>query len=105
LNHYRRAGADCLFVPGIKDIETIKTVVREVNGPLTVVMGLSGAPISLAELNEAGVARISIGGSLARATYGLIRNAAKEMLEKGTFEYSSQQIMDAELCSLFAKDK
>lgn len=105
LNFYQEAGADCLFVPGIKDIETIKTVVREINGPLTVVMGLAGAPISLTELNEAGVARISIGGSLARATYGLIRNAAKEMLDKGTFNFSSQQIADAELCRLFAKDK
>ncbi len=102
LNHYREAGANCLFVPGIKDIKTIKTVVKEVNGPLTVVMGLAGTPISLAELDEAGVARISIGGSLARATYGLIRNAAKEMLEKGTFEFSSQQIADTELCRLFS---
>lgn len=105
LNHYREAGADCLFVPGIKDIETIKTVVEEVNGPLTVVMGLSGKPISISELKDAGVTRISIGGSLARATFGLIRNAAKEMLEHGTFEFSKQQIADDELCRLFANHK
>ena len=102
LNHYRQAGADCLFVPGIKDIETIRQLVKEVDGPLNVVMGLAGKPISLAQLNEAGVARISIGGSLARATFGLIRRAAKEMLEKGTFDYSAQQIPDAELCQLFS---
>jgi len=102
-NKFKEAGADCLFVPGVKDIETIKTLVMEVNGPISVVMGLTGSPISLKELKAAGVARISIGGSLARATFGLIRNASKEMLEKGTFEFSNIQIADDELCKLFAK--
>jgi 2-methylisocitrate lyase-like PEP mutase family enzyme len=102
-NQYIEAGADCLFVPGIKDIETIKTLVKETNGPVSVVMGLSGSPISLSELKNAGVARISIGGSLARATYGLIRRASKEMLENGTFEFSNEQIADSELCNLFSQ--
>lgn len=102
-NKYREAGADCLFVPGVKDIETIKTLVKEINGPISVVMGLTGSPISLMELKAAGVARISIGGSLARATFGLIRSASREMLEKGTFEFSNIQIADNELCNLFAK--
>ncbi len=103
VNRYREAGADCLFVPGIRDIETIRQLVREVDGPVNVVMGLSGTPISRAELRDAGVTRISIGGSLARATFGLIRRAAREMLDDGTFEYSSQQIADDELCRLFSK--
>ena len=102
-NQFREAGADCLFVPGIKNIETIKTLVDEIDGPISVVMGLSGTPISLSELNQVGVSRISIGGSLARATFGLIRSASKEMLEKGTFEFSNMQIADSELCSLFAR--
>ena len=75
---------------------------HEVDGPLNVVMGLSGKPISMAELQDAGVARISIGGSLARATLGLVRQAAREMLEQGTFGFSNQQIADAELCALFS---
>lgn len=103
VNRYREAGADCLFVPGINDIETIKSLVDEVDGPISIVMGLSGSPISLAELKDAGVVRISIGGSLARATFGLVRKAAEEMLNKGTFEFSNQQIADGELCKLFAK--
>ncbi len=103
VNRYRQAGADCLFVPGIKDIETIKQLVQAVDGPVNVVMGLSGAPISLAELRDAGVSRMSIGGSLARATFGLIRRAAREMLDNGTFEFSSQQIADEELCQLFSR--
>ena len=105
VNRYREAGADCLFVPGIKDIETINQLVQEVDGPINVVMGLSGAPISVSELGHADVTRISIGGSLARATFGLIRRAAREMLESGTFEFSNQQIADDELCRLFSKQK
>ena len=103
VNRYREAGADCLFVPGINTIEVIRELVREVDGPVSVVMGLSGMPISFAELKGAGVARISIGGSLARATFGFVRSAAQEMLLKGTFEYSNQQIADDELCRLFTK--
>ena len=104
LNEYRASGADCLFAPGIRDIETIRTLIREVDGPVNVVMGLSGAPISLADLKSAGVARISIGGSLARATFGLVRQAAREMLQEGTFGFARLQIADQELCALFAPD-
>ncbi len=103
INRYCEAGADVLYVPGIRDIETIKNLVAEANGPINVVMGLAGSPISLAQLKDAGVARVSIGGSLARTTFGIVRQAAREMLDKGTFEFSSQQIADGELCKLFAK--
>ncbi len=103
VNRYREAGAHCLYVPGIRDIESIKTLVDAVDGPVNVVMGLAGKPISVAELKNAGVSRISIGGSLARASLGLVRRAAREMLEQGSFEFSSQQIPDAELSKLFVK--
>jgi len=101
INRYREAGADCLYVPGIRDIDTIKQLVSEVDGPVNVVMGLAGEPISVAQLQDAGVTRISIGGSLARATLGLIRRAAREILDEGTFGFSRQQIPDAELMRLF----
>ena len=102
VNRYREAGADCLFVPGVKDVQTIKALVDAVDGPISVVMGLVGTPITLEELKNAGVSRVSIGGSLARATLGLVRNAAREMMDKGTFEFSNQQIVDSELCKLFS---
>ena len=105
VNRYREAGADCLFVPGVKDVETITALVDAVDGPISVVMGLSGTPITLEELKNAGVSRVSIGGSLARATLGLVRKAAREMLDKGTFEFSNQQIVDSELCELFSAKK
>lgn len=46
--------------------------------------------------------RITIGGSLARATYDLIRNAAQEMMQQGSFSYAEAQIPDGELCEFFA---
>jgi 2-methylisocitrate lyase-like PEP mutase family enzyme len=101
-NLYREAGADCLFVPGAADATTIAQLVKEIDGPLTVVMGLKGASLTVSQLEDLGVRRITIGGSLARTTYGLIRQAAQEMAGKGTFGYCSQQIPDAELCAFFA---
>ena len=99
---YREAGADCLYVPGITDPETIGRLVKEVDAPVNVVMGLAGSPMSVSQLEDLGVKRISIGGSLARATFGLIRRAAAEIREHGTFTYSDGQIPDPELCQFFA---
>lgn len=101
-NAYREAGADCLFVPGVKDVQTIAALVKEVNGPINVVMGLVGEPISVSQLSDLGVRRVSIGGSLARATFGLIRRAAQEIQQQGSFEYAKQQIPDSELCDFFS---
>ena len=99
---YREAGADCLYVPGIADVETIGRLVREVGAPVNVVMGLTGSPMSVNQLEDLGVKRVSIGGSLARATFGLIRRAAAEIREQGTFTYAEEQVPDSELCRFFA---
>lgn len=101
IKRYHEAGADCLYVPGVKDIKTIKTIVDAVDAPVNVVMGLAGAPISLAELEQAGVARVSVGGSLARASMGLVRRAAEEMMNRGSFDFAVGQIPNAELDKLF----
>lgn len=101
-NAYREAGADCLFVPGVKDTQTIAALVKEINGPINVVMGLVGEPISVRQLADLGVRRVSIGGSLARATFGLIRKAAQEIKKQGSFDFAKQQIPDGELCEFFS---
>ncbi|MBI3144706.1 MAG: isocitrate lyase/phosphoenolpyruvate mutase family protein [Pseudogulbenkiania sp.] len=101
-NRYREAGADCLFVPGVSDPDVIAALVKEIDGPLTVVMGLSGSTLSVSQLAALGVRRVTIGGSLARATYGLIRQAASEMKEQGSFSFADRQIPDGELCRFFA---
>ena len=99
---YREAGADCLYVPGIADAETIGRFVKEVGAPVNVVMGLAGTSMSVNQLEDLGVKRVSVGGSLARAIFGLIRRASAEARDRGTFGYAEEQVPDAELCQFFA---
>ena len=83
LKAYRAAGADCLFAPGVGDAATIAALVRGVNGPLNVMVGPGAPPI--AELERLGVARASLGGSLALAVLGLVRRAGEELLGRGSY--------------------
>jgi 2-methylisocitrate lyase-like PEP mutase family enzyme len=83
LRAYRDAGADCLFAPGLRDAETIAKLVRALNGPLNILI-TTGAP-TLRELEKMGVARASAGSGVMRATLGLTRRIAKEMMEAGTY--------------------
>ena len=69
LQAFSAAGADVLFAPGLPDIEAIRTVCRSVDKPVNVVMGLSGRRYTVDELSAAGVRRISVGGSFARAAF------------------------------------
>ena len=101
-NLYREAGADCLFVPGVKDADTIESLATEIAGPTNVVMGLAGNPLSVPELKDLGVKRVSIGGSLARTTFGTIRRAAEEIRDQGTFGFAEAQVPDDELCRFFS---
>jgi 2-methylisocitrate lyase-like PEP mutase family enzyme len=100
-NAYLAAGADCAFVPGAADAATIGTLVRELDGPLNVVMGLTGNPLSLAELAVLGVRRVTVGGSLARAMYGHLRRAAEELFGRGTFDYAAEQLPHDALNEIF----
>ena len=83
LNAYREAGADCLFAPGVRDAETIGKLAQGVKGPLNI-LAVAGTP-PIAELQRLGVARVSIGSGAMRATLGLTRRIAKELLEQGTY--------------------
>jgi 2-methylisocitrate lyase-like PEP mutase family enzyme len=100
-NAYLAAGADCAFVPGAADAATIGTLVRELDGPLNVVMGLTGNALSLADLRELGVRRVTVGGSIARAMYHHLRQAARELAEHGTFSYAETQLSQSDLNDLF----
>jgi 2-methylisocitrate lyase-like PEP mutase family enzyme len=100
-NAYLAAGADCAFVPGAADAATIATLVRELDGPLNVVMGLTGNALSLDDLRELGVRRVTVGGSIARAMYRHLQRAAQELAEQGTFTYAEDQLSQADLNDLF----
>lgn len=82
-NAYREAGADCLFVPGLADGETIGRLVRAIRGPLNV-LAVRGTPPT-AELERLGVARVSVGGGPMRAALTLTLRIARELAEQGTY--------------------
>jgi 2-methylisocitrate lyase-like PEP mutase family enzyme len=100
LQAYEEAGADVLYAPGLTTREEIVSVVRSVDKPVNVVMGLRGAPFSLADLAEMGVKRVSVGGSLARAALGAFLRAAREMREHGTFTYAQEAVSAKEIAEL-----
>src|SRR6266496_1947283 len=102
-NRFREAGADCLYLPGVNDLGTIRTLVQEIDAPLNVVLGLGTSTLTVDDLQAAGVTRISLGGSIARAALGLVRRAAQELLTKGTIDFAGDQIPQAELNQLFAR--
>jgi 2-methylisocitrate lyase-like PEP mutase family enzyme len=83
LNAYRDAGADCLFAPGVTDAVTIAELVRQVAGPLNVLIG-AGTP-SIPELQRIGVGRVSAGSGIMRASLAYARAAAVELMEKGSY--------------------
>lgn len=90
LQAYAEAGADLLYAPGLKTAEEIDRVVRAVAPkPVNVLMGLAGCALDLATLRSLGVRRVSVGSSLARAAYGEMLRAAREISDKGSFGYGN----------------
>lgn len=80
---YLAAGADCVFVPGVIDAETIATLARELGGPLNVMAGPGAPPIP--ELAALGVARVSVGPAIGVAVLDTVKRATAELLEAGTY--------------------
>jgi len=81
---YRDAGADCVYPMGLVDANSITNFVKALDFPINVMVRKSLPPIS--ELQRLGVARVSFGPSPSYAAMGLLKRAAKEVLEKGTYE-------------------
>ena len=102
LQAFQEAGADVLFAPGLKSKEDIAAVVRSVDRPVNVIMGLQGVQLSLAELSEIGVKRVSVGSALSRAAMGAFLRAAREMQTHGTFTFAEDAVNYAELNKMFA---
>lgn len=103
LQAFQEAGADVLFAPGLKSKEDIQTVVRSVDRPVNVIMGLQGVRLSLADLSAIGVKRISVGSALSRAALGAFLRAAKELKEQGTFTFADEAPKYADLNALFSR--
>jgi 2-methylisocitrate lyase-like PEP mutase family enzyme len=102
LRAYIAAGADCVFVPGIVDEDLIRRFVQALKFPLNILAG-PGSP-TIKRLQELGVARVSLGSSITKATMGLTRRIVQEVRDKGTYESMAQGAFTwAEANRLFEK--
>ncbi|MEO7942983.1 MAG: isocitrate lyase/phosphoenolpyruvate mutase family protein [Marmoricola sp.] len=93
---YVEAGADCVFVPGVVEEDTIRRLADAIPGPLNVVAGLAST-IDAPTLFLLGVKRVSLGGSLARAALSMVERAGRELLDSGTLGFLEGAIAYADL--------
>jgi 2-methylisocitrate lyase-like PEP mutase family enzyme len=101
LQTFQEVGADVLYAPGLRTREDIAAVVKAVDRPINVIMGLQGVQLSVAELSALGVRRISVGSALCRAALGAFLRAAREMREAGTFTWASEAASPRDLTQIF----
>ncbi len=101
-NAYYEAGARSLFIPQVSDGQTIGRLAREIAGPINILAGPKTP--SVAELEALGVARLSVGGGIARAAYTLTRIAAEELRDSGTYGFTEDTYSNAELNALLDRN-
>lgn len=101
VQQFQNAGADMILVPGLAGRAEIETLCRSVSCPVAVVVGLSDYRPDLATYGTLGVTRVIVGSSLARIAYTGLLNAAREMLDAGTFGFADGLMPFGELNDLF----
>jgi len=101
LQAYQEAGADVLYAPGLSEPGDIATVVRSVDRPVNVVMGLAESRLDLAALSELGVKRVSVGSALVRAAFSALIDASEEMREHGSFAFANDAVSFEKIGSMF----
>jgi len=87
LQAFEKAGADVLFAPALPSLDAVRTVCASLTGPFSFMVSIKGKSFSVAELEVAGVRRISTATSLYRAAMAGLRSAAREVRESGSFGY------------------
>jgi len=102
LTAYAEAGADCVYAPGLRTRDDIAMVVAAV-APVPVNVLVGSDFITVTELADLGVRRISVGGALARAAWGGFLEAAREIAERGTFTRLGRGVPFAEIDGMFAR--
>jgi 2-methylisocitrate lyase-like PEP mutase family enzyme len=102
LQSYQEAGADCLYAPGLTAPDQIRAVVDSVDRPVNAVMGLAGEQLSLSDLEELGVRRVSLGSTLARVALGAFISAATDLRDTGTSAAVDAAAPYRQLDSIFA---
>lgn len=102
LQAYQDAGADVLYAPGLPTANDIATVVKSVDRPVNVVAGLVGSRLTVAELAQLGVRRISLGSTLSRVALGAFLRAAEEMRDHGTFSFADAAVSYRDITARFS---
>jgi len=102
LQAFEAAGADVLYAPGLHSLEEIRTVTSALSRPFNLVMGFADPSITLQQLGEAGVRRVSIGGGLSRVALKAFMEAAKQMRE-GNFGFLPSMAPVADLRNAFRR--
>jgi 2-methylisocitrate lyase-like PEP mutase family enzyme len=100
-NAYAEAGADCIFYLNLHSAEIIRTVVKEVKAPVSILAGPQSPTVS--ELQDLGLARVSYGSAFLKAAIGATRHLAREVLEKGTVTSLEGGLQTPEISALLAK--
>jgi 2-methylisocitrate lyase-like PEP mutase family enzyme len=100
LQAYQDAGADVLYAPGLTTRDEIASVVRALERPVNVLIGLKGFALSLADLSALGVRRVSTGSALSRAALGAFLRAARELLDYGTFGFNHDAAQSSEIAGM-----
>jgi len=100
LQAFERVGADVLYAPGLRTLDQMRTVVRSVSRPVNVVMGFAEPSITLEQLRQIGVRRVSIGGALSRLALRAFLDGAREM-RAGRFAFVTQMAGIQELHAAF----
>ena len=102
LQAYEAAGAEVLYAPGISRPEEIRAVCAAVRKPVNVLAGLKNAPgLTLRQLEDLGVRRVSIGSGFCRAALTAFLHAAREVRDDGTFNFANEALYMSELADLF----
>ena len=101
LQAFEKAGAEVLYAPGVRDIPTIRAVTSAVTKPVNVVMSAADPSLTVTQLAEAGVKRISVGGALSRLALAAFIKGAKEMKEQGGFTWVRETAPTKDLKAIF----
>lgn len=104
LQAYQEAGADVLYAPGLRSLADIQSVIASVDRPINILRGPKEGLVPIAKLADMGVRRISLGGSLGILAMDAVYKAGRELLDRGTFEYTMDGTPASEIIKLMVDE-
>jgi 2-methylisocitrate lyase-like PEP mutase family enzyme len=105
LQAFAAVGADVLYAPGLRDLETIRRLVAAVQKPVNIVISAVDPEITAQQLADVGVKRISVGGALSRLAFAAVREAAVAMRDTGSFRWVRNTFPSKDLKAIFQQSK